>query len=388
MVELAQDELKNLGKVWLSIFVSFSYSYVIGKITQKGFTRLVAILPVISLFLILPLNLTSIHFCGLTAFFISWLANFKLLLFAFGKPPLCFNPPISFPLFLLVACLPIKIQHHPPPKNSPNQENKQNPDQKSQKNSYPHNKNSEIQQNNQNPDQKPQNKSHPSPQKSLWNYLIKFILLSLIIKIYDYSDQIHPKILWLIYFFHIYFALEILLAILAKSANFFLGLELEPQFNEPLLSTSLQDFWGKRWNLMVTSILRPTVYLPTLDLFNKIVGRKTASLLAVMATFIVSAIMHELIFYYIGREFPTFEVTWFFLLHGFCLCVEISIKKYGRERKWWVPPRWLSGFATASFVIVTGFWLFLPPLLKAGLDSRGLGEYAVVGAFVKRVLDL
>lgn len=139
---------------------------------------------------------------------------------------------------------------------------------------------------------------------------------------------------------------------------------------------------------MVTSILRPTVYLPTLDLFNKIVGRKTASLLAVMATFIVSAIMHELIFYYIGREFPTFEVTWFFLLHGFCLCVEISIKKYGRERKWWVPPRWLSGFATASFVIVTGFWLFLPPLLKAGLDSRGLGEYAVAGAFVKRVLDL
>ncbi|KAJ6779053.1 LONG-CHAIN-ALCOHOL O-FATTY-ACYLTRANSFERASE 3-RELATED [Salix koriyanagi] len=28
------------------------------------------------------------------------------------------------------------------------------------------------------------------------------------------------------------------------------GLELEPQFNDPYLSTSLQDFWGRRWNLM------------------------------------------------------------------------------------------------------------------------------------------
>lgn len=388
MIELAQDELKNLGKVWLSICASLSYCYVIGKITPKGFTRLVAILPVITLFLMLPLYLTSIHFCGFTAFFIAWLANFKLLLFAFGKPPLSFDPPISYPLFLAVACLPIKIHS---PKNSPKQEYYQNPGHKSQ-NKHPYPKTSQKSQNNQNPDQKPQNKAYPSPQKpqnqskSPWNYLIKFVLLAIIIKIYDYSDQIPPKILWLIYFFHIYFALEIILAVFATSANFYLGLELEPQFNEPLLSTSLQDFWGKRWNLMVTGILRPTVYLPTLDISTGIVGREAAPLPAVMATFIVSAVMHELIFYYLGRVGPTFEVTWFFLLHGLCLCLEITVKKYGRSRKWRVPPRWFSGVATAAFVVATGFWLFLPPLLKAGLATRGLGEYAVVGAFIKRVI--
>ncbi|XP_057537953.1 acyl-CoA--sterol O-acyltransferase 1-like [Amaranthus tricolor] len=417
MLELAQDELKNLGKVWLLIFVSLSYCYIIGKIIPKGFTRLVAILPVIILFLNLPLNLTSIHFCGFTSFFISWLANFKLLLFAFGKPPLCLDSPISFPLFLVVSCLPIKIQHPPSSKNSPKEENKDNPDHKSLNNSYastknshilennhdpvhkslnnsyPSTKNSKILKNSHDPDHKFQNKSYPNPQilqssqKLPWNYVIKTVLLALMIKIYDYSDDLHPKILWSLYFLHIYFSLEIVLAIVAKSANFFLGLELEPQFNEPLLSTSIQDFWGKRWNLMVTGILRPTVYLPTQEYFTKIIGRKTALLPAVMATFVVSALMHELIFYYLGREEPTFEVTWFFLLHGFCLCVEIAVKKYGRERKWWVPPRWLSGPLTVLFVVGTGFWLFLPPLLNAGLETRGLGEYAVIGGFIKRVLE-
>lgn len=43
------------------------------------------------------------------------------------------------------------------------------------------------------------------------------------------------------------------------------------------------------------------------------------------------------------------------LLHGFCLCLEIPVKKYGRERKWWVPPRWFSGVATTVFVVGTWF---------------------------------
>ncbi|KAK4360075.1 hypothetical protein RND71_022304 [Anisodus tanguticus] len=38
--------------------------------------------------------------------------------------------------------------------------------------------------------------------------------------------------------------------------------ELEPPFDEPYKTSSLQDFWRRRWNLMVTNILRPTVYDP------------------------------------------------------------------------------------------------------------------------------
>ncbi|KAK9715060.1 hypothetical protein RND81_06G140400 [Saponaria officinalis] len=416
MVELAENEIRNFVEVWLSICVSLTYCYIVGKITSKGFTRLLAILPIISLFFALPLKLTSIHLCGLTAFFISWLANFKLLLFAFGKPPLSFDPPLSFPYFLSVACLPIKIQIDPTRENTAKSRNKQDPDRKTTNKPSPSPENQQnipkesplisrpfkIQNdptqknlpellNKRNPDHKNTNKSNPSPQnqqdipkKSPWNFIIKGTLLAIIVKVYDYNNQIPEKLLWLLYGLHIYFALEIILACVAKSANFFLGIELEPQFNEPLLSTSLQDFWGRRWNLMVTIILRPTIYFPTLNLCTKFVGKETAKLVAVMATFVVSAFYHELIFYYLGRVTPTFQVTWFFLLHGFCLCVELAVKKYfGRKMR---VPWWFSVVATVGFVVVTGLWLFMPPLLRAGLASKGLHEYAVVGAFVRRLI--
>nr|ABN06129.1 hypothetical protein MtrDRAFT_AC150891g59v2 [Medicago truncatula] len=51
---------------------------------------------------------------------------------------------------------------------------------------------------------------------SFLQYAIKFVLL---VKIYDYSDQIHPKITWVMYCFHIYFLLEIILAIVATLAR-------------------------------------------------------------------------------------------------------------------------------------------------------------------------
>ncbi|KAL9237048.1 hypothetical protein vseg_011638 [Gypsophila vaccaria] len=355
MVELSENEIKNFIKVWLTILVSLTYCYIIGKFTPKGFTRLLAILPIITLFFTLPLNFTSIHLCGLTSFFITWLANLKLLLFAFGKPPLGSDPSLSFLYFVSVSCLPIKIQNDPTQTGPPESLNKQDP-------------------------------CHKTASKSPWNYIIKGSLLAIILKAYDFNDLIPEKLLRTLYGFHIYFALEIILACVAKAANCFLGFELEPQFNEPLLSTSLQDFWGRRWNLMVTSILRPTVYLPTSKLCTKFVGRETAKLVAVMATFVVSAMYHELIFYYLGRVAPTFQVTWFFILHGFCLCAELAVKRhFGRTLR---VPRSLSVAATIGFVVATGLWLFMPPLLRAGLASKGLHEYAVVGAFVKRLVKV
>ncbi|KAK9681441.1 hypothetical protein RND81_10G002300 [Saponaria officinalis] len=180
-----------------------------------------------------------------------------------------------------------------------------------------------------------------------------------------------------------YFFLELALSLFAALVKYFSGFEIEPPFDEPLLSSSLQDFWGRRWNIMVTRILRPSVYLPTLNFSSKIIGRKLAPLPSMMATFLVSALMHELIFYYLGRITPSFQVTWFFLLHGVCLCIEVAIKKYvGRK---WTVPRWISGPATVAFVVSTGFWLFLPPLVRAGLDTRPFQEFAAGAKFVRTV---
>ncbi|CAA2959144.1 acyl- --sterol O-acyltransferase 1-like [Olea europaea subsp. europaea] len=338
-----EGEINNFIKVWLSVYVSLSYCYLIAKIIPKGSRRLLAFIPVVFLFLFLPLKLHTIHLGGLSAFFIAWLANFKILMFAFNEGPLS-DPSLSLPRFLAIACLPIKLQS-----------------------SQNLNKNQLSQ----------TEKGH----KSVFNYAVKGFLLALFIKFYDYSDYIHPTIMLVIYSFHIYFCLEIALAIAAAMARALLGAELEPQFNEPYLSTSLQDFWGRRWNLMVTRILRPTVYMPVLSWSTSILGRKWAPLPAVISTFFVSGLIHELIFYYLGRVKPTWEITCFFLLHGVCLSVEIAVKKSVKGRIH--IPRIIASISTVGFAMTTIFWLFFPPLLRCKADERAFAEYAAVGAFAK-----
>ena len=86
------SEMNNFIKVWISILTSLSYCYAISKLVSKGIKRLVFFVPIVCLFLFVPLILSSINLIGCTAFFISWLGSSKLLLFAFGKGPLASDP--------------------------------------------------------------------------------------------------------------------------------------------------------------------------------------------------------------------------------------------------------------------------------------------------------
>ncbi|KAF8409656.1 hypothetical protein HHK36_005734 [Tetracentron sinense] len=357
------DEIKNFIMVWLSVFTSLIYCYSITRKIPKGKFRFLTIFPIICLFTFLPLNLSTIHLGATTAFFIAWLANFKLLLFSFGQGPLSSDQSITFARFISIACLPIMIREDP---SHLNPQNKETPSHLN-----------------------PQNKETPSPQinqigpKSPLNYAIKGLLVALLIHVYEYSQYIHPKIILLLYCFHAYFSLEIILAIIAALTRSLLGLELEPQFDEPYLSTSLQDFWGKRWNLMVSSILRPTVYVPIRSVSKRMLGRRWAPLPALLGTFIVSGLMHELIFYYLGRQETTWEVTWFFVLHGICLAVEIEGKKWLNGK--WRLPRLVSGSLTFVFVVGTTFWLFLPQFMRCGAEVKAIREFAAMAEFAKDI---
>ncbi|OVA00557.1 hypothetical protein BVC80_9087g50 [Macleaya cordata] len=177
--------------------------------------------------------------------------------------------------------------------------------------------------------------------------------------------------------------LELALAIVAAMAATLLNLELEPQFHDPYLSTSLQDFWGRRWNLMVPNILRPTVYDPILYVSTVIVGRKWAALPAALATFLVSGLMHELIFFYYGRVRPTWEVTCFFVLQGFCVALEILVKKVVKGR-WRLHPV-VSAPLTVGFVVVSGAGLFFPQLVRCDAFVRSSVEVAAFVGFFKEL---
>lgn len=65
----------------------------------RGLKCLISLIHIFYLFIILPLDLRSFHLGELTTFFLVWLANFKLLLFAFDAGPLYLSsaPTNTFP---------------------------------------------------------------------------------------------------------------------------------------------------------------------------------------------------------------------------------------------------------------------------------------------------
>ncbi|KAL1567761.1 acyl-CoA--sterol O-acyltransferase 1-like [Salvia divinorum] len=331
-----EGEINNLILVWSIVFASLFYIHKVAQIIPTGNSRIIAIFPVIILFLLLPLNFTSIHFAGITSFFISWLSTFKLMLLTFNQGPLSSHPPIPLSLFIPLACFPIKIQQ-------PSQTKK--------------------------------------PHKSPLNHVIKITILALLIRVYAYKAHIHPHIILLCYSLHMYLMLEMILSLFAAVVRALVRVELEPHFNEPYLATSLQDFWGRRWNLMVSNILHPTVYRPVRSVAGRLGLSRWAAIPAVLATFLVSGLMHELIFYNIGRLRPSGEMIGFFLLHGVSLSVEIVVKKLceGRLRL----PRIVSGVLTLGYVIYTSFWLFFPPFLRAKSDLKSCRESLAFIEFVR-----
>ncbi|PKU78329.1 probable long-chain-alcohol O-fatty-acyltransferase 5 [Dendrobium catenatum] len=324
-------DMEALLKVSASVAALTAYARFAASKTTPGRRRFFALIPAISPLFFLPLSFTSIHFRSISGFFLGWLAVFKLLLLSFDSGPLF--PSLSFLTFLPIAVLPVKLRHiSPSPKAKP-----------------PH----------------------------LLPTAIKAILLSLLIPLYSHHDRFPHHLLLSIYCLHIYLGLELVLASAAFLAGILLGLDLEPQFNAPYLSTSLQDFWGRRWNLMVTAILRPSVYGPVRARWGAPAG--------VVATFLVSGVMHELMFYYITSAPPTGEVSCFFLLHGVCTAVEGWIRKAAKRRAgegMMVNPV-VSAAMTLGFVVLTGFWLFFPPVVRTGSDQRVVEECLAAMRFLE-----
>ncbi|KAL1060420.1 hypothetical protein V6Z11_1Z099300 [Gossypium hirsutum] len=211
-------------------------------------------------------------------------------------------------------------------------------------------------------------KKHP---KLPLNWPTKVLLFAILVSAHDYKQTLHPKIVLLLYSCMVYLLIDIIFGIFNGLVHATSGLELEPPSDEPYLSTSLQDFWGRRWNLMVTYLLRHTVYKPARSFFDNMLGSMWAPLAAVLAAFIVSGLMHELVFYYVTRVSPTWEVTWYFF----------GVKRVfsSKAQLHWA----VSTPLTVGFVVATAMWLFFPPVLRTGAVEKAIEECKVLLDFAK-----
>lgn len=120
----------------------------------------------------------------------------------------------------------------------------------------------------------------------------------------------------------VYFCLDLLMH-RAAALTALLGFETQPHMHNPLLrSTSLRDFWGRRWNMIIHGLLRRVVFQPLRGVTAA--ERKPVALHrelgAAFATFAASGLLHEYLWLgTIGPSAPLGGATAFFLLQGaFC----------------------------------------------------------------------
>lgn len=346
-----EKEINNLITVWSTVVISSCYCYGTTKLVPKGKIRFFMFFPVLCLFFILPLYLKTITFCIPTALFVTWLASFKLLLLAFDKGPLS-SPSLPLFHFVTISCLPIKLQKKP---TSPTKEN------------GPHNDQS--------------GGALKIDLGYLMHYAIKGFVFIFLTMLGYFKHMLPQKLVSFLICIYVYLALEMSLVASAVVARVFLGIEVDAPFGHPYLSTSLQDFWGRKWNRVAANSLKTTIFYPILNSTSRVLGRKRAAILALVATFVVSDLMHEIIFYYLGRRRFGGGIPIFFIFQGIFVATEIVLKKK-LEEKWRLPQK-IIGPLVFGFMVATFTWLALPDLMEHRIDDRVLEEYAAMAAFVK-----
>lgn len=129
------------------------------------------------------------------------------------------------------------------------------------------------------------------------------------------------------------------------------GVNAAPMMNSPLRPSSLSDFWSSRWNLAFRDIARVFVFRPVL--------RSRGVVYAVLAAFVFSGILHELLISLPADAWYGLP-TLFFLIQTGGIFIEKSV--YGvkagvnRGRRGLI-------FA-AAFILVPVVLLFHPPSIE------------------------
>ena len=129
------------------------------------------------------------------------------------------------------------------------------------------------------------------------------------------------------------------------------GVAAYPLMHSPVRSTSLSDFWGKRWNLGFRQLTHGLVFQP--------VRRRFGPAAATLAAFFVSGLIHDFVISFPaggGYGLP----TGYFLLQGIGVLAERS--QFGARLG--MGRGFRSWFFTLLFTAGPAFCLFHPPFVR------------------------
>ena len=143
-----------------------------------------------------------------------------------------------------------------------------------------------------------------------------------------------------------------------------LGFPVEKAWVNPLAATSLRDFWGRRWNRIMSGLLRDLLFVP----LARWVGVLGASAIA----FAYSGVLHEFVSVLARSGYG--GPTLYFLIQGAAFAAEGS--RFGRNLLARSP---LVGWCWTALVVVAPVGLVLSPAFMAEVIVPALREMRVPG---------
>ncbi|KAL6842669.1 hypothetical protein ACP4OV_027513 [Aristida adscensionis] len=321
----AESELRVLAWAALVTPACAAYARFASRRLRPGLPRLAALFPTCPFFVYLPCMFNSLHLRLLSTFFHTWLLINKLVLLALDLGPLHADLPLL--PFLLCAGLPVKVRR---------------------------------------PDQKPADAEHStSPEPApppVAEYLRpcarSVVLLGCLAAVYPYTGWLPLYAVHYLYCAQIFLTLDLVLSSASLITAALLGASLERQFSTPLATSSLSGFWGRQWNLMAVDLLRASAYEPVRARWGRDAG--------VLAAFLMSGVLHELLYWYLTLQRPTGEMLRFFVFHAVLQIAERWARAAGLRR----PPRAAAYVLVTGFMVVTVSEMFFGPFVRAGVDVR------------------
>ncbi len=123
------------------------------------------------------------------------------------------------------------------------------------------------------------------------------------------------------------------------------GVDCKPLFRSPLRSTSLAEFWGRRWNLAFSEMTALALYQP--------LARRAGRRAALAVSFLGSGLLHELAISVPVRAGYGLPLS-YFAMHGSLMMIEGRLARAGRPigRRPWVGRAWTLGWLLGPLPIL------------------------------------
>jgi len=125
------------------------------------------------------------------------------------------------------------------------------------------------------------------------------------------------------------------------------GLDVRPIMDAPLKSTTLGEFWGRRWNGAFNQVAFEILFRP--------LARTTGPTIGTIVAFLASGLIHELVISLPARAGYGLPAA-YFLLQGCGVIIQHRVTRIRRG---------MAGRVfTVLVVAVPAFWLFHPPFVR------------------------